>query len=282
MVIDMDALFSAWVATVGRTAMSDTEFGAVYRRLMAAIVRFDHVVVFAYRGSERPIDLYSTFNPEEHHVYVALYQDGPYLLDPFFAAVRELKAGLLRMRELAPDRFFSSEYYRNYYVQTGLAEEVGFFVPVGNDITIVLSLMRKETTGIFPAAELALLKKAEALVVALVGHVWGHLSERFDAQKKVVHRNGRRRSGNGSAPAMDRVWARLNLTGREAAIVELVLQGHSSESIGLRLNISTGTVKVHRRNVYRKLGISSQFQLLALYLDSLRQDDGNLQAGPAG
>ena len=52
--------------------------------------------------------------------------------------------------------------------------------------------------------------------------------------------------------------------------IELVLQGHSSESIGLKLDISTGTVKVHRRNVYRKLGISSQIQLLSIYLKNLQ------------
>jgi DNA-binding CsgD family transcriptional regulator len=67
----------------------------------------------------------------------------------------------------------------------------------------------------------------------------------------------------------DMVWKGLNLTAREASIVDLVLQGHSSESIGLKLAITTGTVRVHRRNVYRKLGISSQTQLLAIYLNSL-------------
>ena len=41
-------------------------------------------------------------------------------------------------------------------------------------------------------------------------------------------------------------------------------------SIGLKLDISTGTVKVHRRNVYRKLGISSQIQLLSIYLKNLQ------------
>ena len=70
--------------------------------------------------------------------------------------------------------------------------------------------------------------------------------------------------------AADKVWRKLNLTDREASIIELVLQGHSSESIGLKLNISTGTVKVHRRNVYRKLGISSQIQLLSIYLKNLQ------------
>lgn len=51
--------------------------------------------------------------------------------------------------------------------------------------------------------------------------------------------------------------------------MELVLQGHSSESIRLKLGIATGRVKVHRRNVYRKLGISSQTQLLSIYRKSL-------------
>ena len=57
---------------------------------------------------------------------------------------------------------------------------------------------------------------------------------------------------------------------REKAIIELVLQGHSSESIGLRLGVATGTVKVHRRNIYRKLKISSQAQLMSLYLGGLK------------
>jgi DNA-binding CsgD family transcriptional regulator len=52
----------------------------------------------------------------------------------------------------------------------------------------------------------------------------------------------------------------------------MVLRGHSSEAIALRLGISTGTVKVHRRNVYRKLGISSQTQLLSVYLRNFAAD----------
>lgn len=73
------------------------------------------------------------------------------------------------MRELAPDRFFSSEYYRSYYVQTGLAEEIGFFVTLDDDITIVLSLMRREKTGSFPPAEFALLKRRSHWSRALSG-----------------------------------------------------------------------------------------------------------------
>ncbi len=263
MPIDHGNLFQAAASLVGVEALADAEVGERFRRLMASLTRFDHVVVFAYRGEQRPIDLYATFNEKEHELFVSLYQDGAYLLDPFYWNATAAGAGVFRMRELAPDRFFSSEYYRTYYGQTGLAEEVGFFVTLPGDVTIVLSLMRKEVSGVFSASEFALLKQAEPLVAAIVRHFWADTGKRFDAARAS------RKRGHGDGPGPQRIWRDLNLTAREAAIIELVLQGHSSESIGLRLNIATGTVKVHRRNVYRKLGISSQIQLLSLYLETL-------------
>ncbi|MDG4951581.1 hypothetical protein NLM59_11685, partial [Weeksellaceae bacterium KMM 9724] len=71
------------------------------------------------------------------------YQEGPYLLDPFFlAATTSIPPGLHRLKEIAPDRFYQGEYYRNYYVQTGLAEEIGFLVGLPGDTMVVISLMR--------------------------------------------------------------------------------------------------------------------------------------------
>lgn len=264
--LDLNMLCRAAGSLIADPPGDDAATGERFRALMAALVDFDHVVVFANRGEERPIELFSTFNPEEHVIFVSLYQDGAYLLDPFHHNARESLAGVFRMRELAPDRFFAGEYYRTYYIKTGLAEEIGFFVPDDDGVTIVLSLMRKEATGVFSAAEFALLQQAEPLVNAMVRQFWGQTAERFDAAKADARHHARRQGGE----VPDRIWRSLNLTSREAAIIDLVLQGHSSESIGLRLSISTGTVKVHRRNVYRKLGISSQTQLLSLYLGNLK------------
>jgi DNA-binding CsgD family transcriptional regulator len=50
-----------------------------------------------------------------------------------------------------------------------------------------------------------------------------------------------------------------------------VLQGHSSDSISRLLHISTGTVKVHRRNIRHKLGIHSQAGLFARFLSLLNE-----------
>lgn len=264
MQVDFTALFRTLAAWAEATEVSDRQTGQTLLAMTRALVRFDHMVIFAYRDKVRPIELFNTFDADDFHVFVTLYQAGPYLLDPFYHTTRAGRAGVLRMRELAPDRFFSSEYYRSYYSQTRLDEELGFFVPVGDGVTVVVSLMRREKTGIFPAAEFALLADAEPFVAAFVRRAWSGLAGRFS---ETGQGRGRRSE---PVSAADKVWRRLNLTDREASIIELVLQGHSSESIGLKLDISTGTVKVHRRNVYRKLGISSQIQLLSIYLKNLQ------------
>jgi DNA-binding CsgD family transcriptional regulator len=264
---EFDHLFEAAAAFVGVPALADDEAGRAFVSLMKSLFPFDYCVIFAYRGAERPIDLFSTFDVAEYEIFVRMYQDGPYLLDPFFSAASLPKPGVWRMRALAPDRFFASEYYRSYYVKTGLSEEVGFFVPAGEGVTVVLSLMRGEALGAFRDAEYGLMRKAEPFVAALVRHVWGRLGQRFD--RAVTGR----RHGASSDGASARARMNERLTARETSIIELVLQGHSSESIGLRLGVATGTVKVHRRNIYRKLGISSQAQLMSLYLGRLKVPD---------
>lgn len=55
-----------------------------------------------------------------------------------------------------------------------------------------------------------------------------------------------------------------HITGREAEIIELLVQGKSYREIEARLFISLKTVKTHAYNIYRKLGVKSRWQLLNL------------------
>jgi len=71
------------------------------------------------------------------------------------------------------------------------------------------------------------------------------------------------------APAI-RYWLEpFRPTPRETEIVSLVLLGHSNASIGTILGISSETVKVHRRNLYAKIGISSQSELYQLFISHI-------------
>ncbi len=77
MSVDVEALFDAFRQFIGRSSMAPQEFGELFHQSMRAMVKFDYIVVFAYRGNERPIDLYSTFNVDEHVIFVSMYQAGP-------------------------------------------------------------------------------------------------------------------------------------------------------------------------------------------------------------
>ena len=53
------------------------------------------------------------------------------------------------------------------------------------------------------------------------------------------------------------------LSERELEVLSLIAQGLSNREIAQRLVLSTGTVKVHTRNIYGKLGVGSRTQALA-------------------
>jgi DNA-binding CsgD family transcriptional regulator len=265
--ISLADAFTRLAPLIGSAALTDAGFGHRLVDFLKSVARFDHCVAFAYRGQAKPIALFDTFTEAERHVFVTLYQPGPYLLDPFFRTASIGKVGFWRMRELAPDRFYSSEYFRSYYVKTGLAEETGFFVRTDNAVMVVLSLMRLKRSGLFSAAEATALKACEPVVSACIARHWRGIDGRF--RESAPAAPSARQRPFASRPVAVAAWQALSLTTREAHIVDLVLQGHSSDSIAWRLGIAAGTVKVHRRNIYRKLGISSQTELLSIYVDRI-------------
>jgi DNA-binding NarL/FixJ family response regulator len=59
------------------------------------------------------------------------------------------------------------------------------------------------------------------------------------------------------------------LTGRERQITQLLLRGHSAKSVARELRIAPGTVMVHKRNLFAKLGITSQYELFSLFIKDL-------------
>ncbi|WP_349295332.1 LuxR C-terminal-related transcriptional regulator (plasmid) [Thioclava sp. 'Guangxiensis'] len=238
-------------------------FPEVLLRCLQAVIPFEFSVVFGYHDSHRPLDLFDNFPSRKRKVMVDDYQEGPYLLDPLFrAAQAPAQVGLVRLRDIAPDRFYQGEYFRNYYIQTGLAEEIGFIVDVGEKVTVVISAMRE--TKPFSAREFRDLEALYPFVRALTQRHWGNLISRFSHMPA--------QSDQHLPQLIDKAFkdfGRNNLTPREAEIVEYILKGFSSEATGRALGISTGTVRIHRRNIYAKLGVSSQGELFSAFITSM-------------
>ena len=238
-------------------------FAPALGRALRQVAPFDYTVIFGYRGEERPLDLYDDFGPRKRDVFVTMYQAGPYLLDPFFHASRNnVEPGLYRMRDLAPDRFYQSEYYRSYYVQTGLTEEIGFFLATGDGARVVISLMRAGHSPAFSTRAMTMLHAVAPVVIAAAERPWRGLAQRFDNAPETLPAEAALREAFAA-------FGRHRLTHRESEVVALVLRGHSSDAIATALKIAPGTVKIHRKNIYAKLGIGSQAELFSMFLASL-------------
>jgi DNA-binding CsgD family transcriptional regulator len=249
------------------SAIGTADFAPSLIEALKHVAPFNYSVIFAYCSSARPLDLFDTFPAAKRRVFVDDYQAGPYLLDPLFIARPEAWGpGPHRVADLAPDRFPQSQYFQSYYVQTGLSEEIAFFAPINRETRVVISLMRDAAKlPPFTIRERKRLASVAPLVAAASAQNWKDIEERFSGR-------GRGRKIEETERILASAFHRFGegkLTAREAEIVELVLKGNSSEAIGKRLGIATGTVRIHRKNIYMKLGINSQGELFSRFVASI-------------
>jgi DNA-binding CsgD family transcriptional regulator len=223
--------------------------------------------VFAYPPAAPPVLLHDAFSRVSSPEALENYFSGAYLLDCVYTACRAGAApGLYRLEQLAPDAFFEGEYYNSPDVhpcismETGtLAEEIVFLAPLEQGAIAAYSLMRSNGREPFSIRAFNALKSREAMVLALLTrHFRGASALRSAAQE------------DNDKTAFDTFRADT-LSAREQMIAGLILQGHSTTSIALNLGIAEGTVKIHRKNLYAKLSISSQAELFAMFLKHLRR-----------
>jgi DNA-binding CsgD family transcriptional regulator len=253
-----------WVALLAECidSIGGEDFPQALADALGSLVEIDYCVVFAYYQSEKPLCLFHSFSPEKRVLHVDEYVKGPYLLDPFFKACsRKIDTGLYRLRDVAPDRFYQSEYHRSYYVQTGLSEEICFTLYLPQGVAVVISLMRSGESTRFSARELRLLKSVTPIVVSLAQRHWHDVPERFDLEAVVSEPRETRSLIENTVSGL----FSGRITPRETQVVAQVLEGHSSDSIARSLGITVGTVRIHRRNIYAKLRISSQQELFSMF-----------------
>ena len=260
----------SWITLLSRgiDSIGTDKFPQNLVTALKSITDFDYSVFFAYHLNEKPVCLYHTYTSSERIVFVDDYLKGSYLLDPFFKACsRGVDTGLYRLRDIAPDRFLQSEYYRSYYVRIGLAEEICYTFYLLPDIAVVISLMRSSDNLRFSAREFRLLESVVPIVTSLAQRHWQEVSGWFES-------NPSDRKTADNRTLIENTVSTLfapRITPRETQVVSQVLEGHSSDAIARSLGISVGTVRIHRRNVYAKLNISSQQELFSIFFQEIKK-----------
>ena len=213
----------------------------------------DASMILHYWPDRAPDVVVDRLDPEERPYLYGDYLAGVYRLSPFYRATAALAAPqLVRLKDIAPEGFGQSEYYRSYFARIGMSDLAGMLLPVIGNGVVHLSFARKQ--GSFSRKIIQELVDLLPAIEALAQRQW-----------KSERRTGQRA---GRSP-LDSLRADFDLTKREAEIAEAILAGHSSKSAARSLAISSETVKVHRKHLYAKLGIASQGELFSMFLARL-------------
>ena len=105
-------------------ALTTPAFPGCFSRWVKRLAAFDNLIIIAYHGEQRPEVLYREYvDPVVYRAMDSDYLGGAYLLDPFYREhLKGSVEGIHRMVDVAPDRFWRTHYYSNYYRQDDLLE----------------------------------------------------------------------------------------------------------------------------------------------------------------
>ena len=240
-----------------------TESRAIAEQLVSLIcetVTNDGTSLLAFHKDAAPEVLAHSLAPAERRHFLDRYLAGPYLLDPLYQlAISDSKPSVCRFRDTHPDRFRSSEYYRQYVERTHLVDEMDFLRDMSPMSTLVIVVGR--TRNRLTRAERNRLQMIEPVVAAAMQRVWDQWQQTSSPDRDIHQR---------LTECFDSFGDNV-LTQREREITQLLLRGHSTKSVARVLNIAPGTVMVHKRNLFSKLGITSQYELFSRFIDNLSQ-----------
>lgn len=228
------------------------------------VVRCDCALVVIYDRDRAPTLLHDALNHPKRENTAQHYIETAYLLDPFYRFALSLdRSMVVRMRDVGAEADVMEAYRRAYYQASAICDEINFLVPLMAQRVAAICIERVAGASAFSNAEIASLRRILPLVEALVRRI---LAKSAD----VVATN--RRAPRILAERLIDFRGDV-LTRRECEVARGLLLGQSAAQLAEILDISVETCRVHRRNVYAKLGISSLGELFAMALTWLENDD---------
>ena len=251
-----------WNTVVGdvlRNFDSDDLLGTLIEALSYR-TRFDSWLVAIFHADAQPtlIDYKESKDKEDQ------YATGPYLLDPYYNIfLSRQSSGCYLLRDIAPDHFTKSEFFRSYYSRIGLSDEIGYILWKDKLTAAHVSIGRARGSPRFLRTDLAWFRAAQPIVDAVTQRLW-------QRSEKTILTTARQRSEFHSyLRDAFRNFGLSALTPREQEITKLLLKGFSAKSIARILGISPGTVRNHMKQVYSKLEVNSQVELFGLFFETL-------------
>ncbi|MCH5373454.1 MAG: helix-turn-helix transcriptional regulator [Planctomycetes bacterium] len=197
-----------------------------------------------------------------HDPKMVEYTSGIYVLDPMYSLFAEdrFHGTVLLDLDGNQDREMPETFAR-YWIKVSASHEIGTLMEIGPGRCAHLSIYVSLGDRVQDAMNLV--KLVHPFLTRMFQR---HLQPRAPAD--TATETARRRVHETISKVMSGFGAGV-LTDREREVSQLLLKGHSSKSIARILDISPGTAAIHRSNIYRKLGVTGQGEMFAMFIGRL-------------
>lgn len=234
-------------------------FHAQLSRQLKQMIHFDSFVMMLYSDNALPDVVHDEIQELSYRAFQDIYLKGAYLLSPLYVGHRQRKYGLFTFDQLSPEGFYQSEYYLSYYSKCGLTDQLILLIKISTQQTLAISLgllsgkytleQQQSLADLSDIIQAVIKKHLELQKVTPISSLQSQLQRTFD------------------------LFASSVLTLRGQAVVQTLMQGHSSKSAAKELNISVDTERSYRKSAYAKLNINSQSELFYLLFSCLSYAD---------
>jgi DNA-binding CsgD family transcriptional regulator len=224
-------------------------------------VPFVGMLLLLIDEKNRPYHIYDTIRAA-YRPNLNIYLDGVYQLDPFFVSFRKNRRDCaMLIRDVAPDRFQITEYYRRYYQNIELRDEMALYTGLDDGQFLSFSIGRRSFERKFRRQELKSIERDLPVLGALC-------RQHFNLASHNEYKPSKASAEQRLEFALER-FGEEALTPRERDVAVCILKGHSSKSTAKEIEVSPETVKIHRKNIYRKLKVTSQSDLFVHFVATL-------------
>lgn len=255
---------SQWNRDISRAiaALGTERFFPTLIEAVNGQVQIDYPQIWLYHKDLPPRVLYHEIPPEAVPSQIDEYLEGPYSEDPFYqTSMNQPRAKIYRLSRVTMGKLQQSDYYRNYYADTGTSDEAIYLAKLHGGNVINLSMMRLPEHGEFTEQEYESLYLLAEPVSELIR---SHSEHDEFAVTHLIQ------------PGIDhqidlafRTFGASLLSPREKDVLEMMLRGYGTDISADRLGIALETVRRHRKSIYRKLDVSSQTDLFSLFLNAM-------------
>lgn len=258
-------------------ALGTPGFSSALADYLQTLLPCSHLIILGCRRGKHPIYLYDAI-PHNREYLFQRYLTDSYLTDPFYQfTVVDHGDSVLSLPEIRgrldqPD-YLQARYQQEFCQQTGVFDELCLCTRLDDDRWILLFTGQAGEDETRHRMQFNELQADASILHALIRQQWAGVAQATannpDTGLLQSSAMADKSEFRQALQAAMHSFGEALLTPKEQAITLLIVQGYDSADIAQLEGIALGTVKNHRKSIYRKLNVSSLSELYQLFMTHL-------------